>query len=915
MSARWVVCAVVWAAVLSTSIRAQTLPRTPATTWATPVRIGVLAYRGTEDALRTWGPTADYLSEQIPTIRFQVVPLEFGRINQAAARAEVDFVITSPANYVELEAEYGATRILTLVAYRQGTELTRFAAVVFARAQRTDLNTFEDLVGRTFIATDPNSFGGWWMAWREMKQRGIDPNRDLARLEFAGTQDQVVYAVRDGRADAGTVRTDQLEQMAAEGRIDLSQFRVIQQQPTTAEFPFLRSTRLYPEWAIARLGHVPAELAKQVAVALLQMPRNSVAAQAARAAGWTIPLDYTPVHELMRELRLGPYRAYGRITLGQAVRQYWPWALGGAALLLGAFSTTAYVLRLNYRLGRLRRRLEAELAQRRRADEALLESEQRHRAVIEQASEGIILTDADSRRIIEANPAIARLLGYTLDQLVGRLIYDLIADTREGIDARIARVLESKVPLVGERPFRRRDGSVVTVESSAVVVEWSGRRVICTVVRDITERKRAEEALRQSEQRTRQIVETAHDAFVSIDASGYITGWNAQAEATFGWRRQEAIGRELAETIVPPQHRQAHRQGLKRFLAGGEGHLLNRRIEITALHRDGHEFPVELSISPLRIGDTVQFNAFIHDITHRRQAQQLLEQKNRELEQAVQSEREAIEKLKATQSALVQAEKLAALGQMVAGVAHEINNPLSFVANNVAVLQRDLAAMRKLLELYRAQDALLAAHNPAVAAEACELARRIDLDYTLSNLDDLLVRSREGLRRIQQIVGDLRDFARLDQNQLQEADLNAGIESTVNIIQGLARKRQVRIELMLGQIPPVTCYPAKINQVVMNLLSNAIDACKPGDVVTVATRTEDEQALIEVADTGCGIDPSIRARIFDPFFTTKPIGQGTGLGLSISYGIVQDHSGRIEVESEPGRGSKFVVYLPLQARK
>jgi signal transduction histidine kinase len=258
----------------------------------------------------------------------------------------------------------------------------------------------------------------------------------------------------------------------------------------------------------------------------------------------------------------------------------------------------------------------------------------------------------------------------------------------------------------------------------------------------------------------------------------------------------------------------------------------------------------------------------------------------------------------------VQSEKLAALGQLVAGVAHEINNPLSYVSNNVAVLQRDVRALRELVAVYQQAEDLLQAQRPELHARARELAEAMDLAYTLDNLEGLMARSREGLKRIQQIVKDLRDFARLDESDLYEIDLNAGIESTVNIVRGQAKKQQVALELDLGPVPGVTCYPAKINQVVLNLVTNALDATPPGGKVTVGTRAQDGQVEIFVADTGSGIDPAIRDRIFDPFFTTKPQGKGTGLGLSISYGIVQAHKGTIDFESTPGQGTRFRVLLP-----
>jgi signal transduction histidine kinase len=252
-------------------------------------------------------------------------------------------------------------------------------------------------------------------------------------------------------------------------------------------------------------------------------------------------------------------------------------------------------------------------------------------------------------------------------------------------------------------------------------------------------------------------------------------------------------------------------------------------------------------------------------------------------------------------------------------VAHEINNPLAFVMNNVVVLHRDVAAVRKMVELYQAVLPALAQASPEQHAQIRELDEQIDLAYTVKNLSDMLDRSKEGLKRIKQIVGDLREFSRQETvTELQDAvDLNAAVASTVNIIRGQARGRGVEIETELSPtLPGIICQASKINQVVLNLISNAIDACGRGGKVIVRTRPATDRAgvEVEVVDNGKGIDPAIRDRIFDPFFTTKPQGQGTGLGLSISHGIVSEHGGTISVDSTPGQGSRFLVRLPCEPK-
>ena len=427
----------------------------------------------------------------------------------------------------------------------------------------------------------------------------------------------------------------------------------------------------------------------------------------------------------------------------------------------------------------------------------------------------------------------------------------------------------------------------------------------------LSEIRAKEQALRESEVFYHSLVESLPQSILRKDLEGRFTFCNRNFCRELNLTPEQVRGKNDHD-FYPHDLATKYREDDARVIAAGQP------FEAVEEHitPSGHTIYVQITKTPLydSSGRVIGIQGIFWDVTGRKQAEEQLQMQNLLLQEMAESERQAHEELKKFQSHLVQSEKLAGLGQMVAGVAHEINNPLSFVSNNVAVLQRDLAEMIAILALYREAEETLTSHQPELVERVREIRDRVDLDYSLDNLPRLLNRTRDGLARIQQIVKDLRVFARLDEGALNEVDLNEGVLSTISIIQGHAKKKRVQVETDLNNLPPVTCFAAKINQVIMNLVMNAIDACDEGGSVNIRTRPEndDEGVRVDVIDTGCGIDPIICERIFDPFFTTKPVGVGTGLGLSISYGIIKDHGGKIDVESIPGEGSRFTVHLSTQ---
>ena len=318
---------------------------------ADEIKVGLRANRGVERAIQKWQATADFLNKKIPEHHFVLQPYEINsKLNQAVSRQEFSFILTNPAAHVEQKIRYGVSAIATLINKREGKGYTQFGSVIFTRSDRDDISHFHDLIGKKFMAADELGFGGWRIAWREFQSVGINPFKDFSLLSFGGgIQQNVVYAVRDRKVDVGTVRTDLLERMAKQGEIELSSFKVIEPKITEG-FDFLHSTRLYPEWPFAKAKHTPDDLARRVASVLYSIPEDSEAAWEGNYVGWTLPLDYQPVDELLRELKVGPYMNIGQPSLLAIMRSYWQVIVAVCLLFIIITSANFLITRANRRM-------------------------------------------------------------------------------------------------------------------------------------------------------------------------------------------------------------------------------------------------------------------------------------------------------------------------------------------------------------------------------------------------------------------------------------------------------------------------------------------------------------------------------------------------------------------------------------
>ncbi len=396
--------------------------------------------------------------------------------------------------------------------------------------------------------------------------------------------------------------------------------------------------------------------------------------------------------------------------------------------------------------------------------------------------------------------------------------------------------------------------------------EWAEEETLRAMV--------AEAKLQESEQQTRLIIDTAYDAFVAIDADSAITAWNPQSEKIFGWTRGEALGRGLAETIIPPQHRDAHKRGLQRFLTTGEGPVLNKRIEITALRRDGTEFPVELSIRPLKVGDSYTFNAFIADITERKRAH------------------EELQKAKQAADAASRAKS-----QFLATMSHELRTPLNAIIGFSEVLEDQTFG-----ELNSKQ-----AHY---------------ISNVLASGRDLL-----------KLINDILDLSKVEAGHIvldySTFEIGPTVQNIVGVVTALAAKTRLTVDIEMDpSLPPLTADQTKFRQIFYNLLSNALKFTPQGGSVKVTVSVDQVRPLdrragprvrLSVTDTGIGLKREDHERIFGEFVqvdsTYARRQQGTGLGLALTRRLVELQDGHIRVDSAgEGQGSTFTVVLRLEPK-
>jgi PAS domain S-box-containing protein len=389
-----------------------------------------------------------------------------------------------------------------------------------------------------------------------------------------------------------------------------------------------------------------------------------------------------------------------------------------------------------------------------------------------------------------------------------------------------------------------------------------------------------------------------------VDTGLNTTFMNPAAARMLGWKTEELVGRPLHAIMHhtrPDGHPYPSTEcPTYRALKGGTQIQVDDEV---FWRKDGTSFEVDYTTTPLWEEDAIAGAVVVFtDITSRKQAE-------REAQKNYTEMKALNRKLEDAHSQLLQSEKMASIGQLAAGVAHEINNPIGYVHSNLGSLDKYIRALLGIVDAYGKAEASIT--DGEALSRVRTAKQEADLEFLREDVNALLSESQEGITRVKKIVQDLKDFSHVDEAEWQWANLHHGLDATLNIVWNeLKYKAEVIKEY--GSLIEIECFPSQLNQVFMNLLVNAGHAIEAGGTITIRTGAEAEQVWVEIADSGKGIAPEHLTRIFEPFFTTKPVGKGTGLGLSLSYGIVEKHHGRIEVESEIGKGTTFRVWLPIK---
>jgi two-component system NtrC family sensor kinase len=550
-----------------------------------------------------------------------------------------------------------------------------------------------------------------------------------------------------------------------------------------------------------------------------------------------------------------------------------------------------------------KKRLTNRLQEKKRLEEVIINSRNKLMVIFDTIAEHILSLDS-TYNIVFANKAFSEDLGEEAKSIPGQKCYTI----KHGLDTPCFEygyacpaqsVFNSGIPYSSAGVHLDSEGRKRYDEFSVLPVRNSSGKVIqvIKISRDITAQMESEEALRESEEFTRRIINSSADCIKILDLEGRLLFMSPGGQRLRGI---DDINPFLNKSWIEYWEGADKDAAFAAISKAKQGDVGTFRGYCPSLNGKPKWWDVVITPIVGANGSVDRLLSVSRDITDRKRVE---------------------DKLASARAQLHQSEKMAAIGQLAAGVAHEINNPIGFINSNLSTLKGYVEDLSRLINTYeklqkevlsRSEERDSRHANLVNAIDRCK--EDIDYDFVMNDLDKLISESQEGTERVKKIVSDLKDFSHAGKDELQYADINRCVESTLNIVWNEI-KYKTTVAKEFGDLPEVYCYPHKLNQVFMNLFVNAAQAIEKKGEIRISTRFCDSDAPyveIKISDTGSGIPEEFLPRIFDPFFTTKPVGEGTGLGLHMAYGIVEKHHGRIDVKSEVGKGTTFTIVLPVK---
>lgn len=562
------------------------------------VKVAVLSMWSGETTKKMWQPTVEYLNRTIPHQHFRLTPVKPDQTEQLVKSNAIDFIITSPGNYIELEASSGISRLAIRKKKYNKQTVNQLSAVIFSHADRNDINTLNDLRNKSFMAVKNNNFAGFQIAWLEFDKIGINPFKDFSKLEFAGhSQDNIVYSVLNKKTDAATVRSGILEKMADEGLIDLSKLKILNRQ-ANKQFPFIHSAALYPEWPIAKLKNTSDELAKEVTIALLNLPANSLNEKTYHSAGWSVAGDYFAVRNIFKELNIAPYN----IVQPDWLEKHWK-----EILLVFIFVFPALFIYI--------REIHAATGTDKKQN---FRPETQWSTALDFLDEPIYMVDLEDK-IIRANKAFYKKINSTYEEAVGRVVTDFTHPEGEETPCKVCQarkdLRDTVITLEADDPANKMSQPL---EISLYVVRDKNKQAIAIVqkMRDLSEDREQQNIFRRNERLFTELLDATPDPLLISNADGTIVLVNTQFEKQIGFSREEIIGHKI-EKLVPGEFQHNHKHIRETYTSDSEYRPMNKVENLFIVHKNHGKIPVDISLTPFTIDNEKLIISSIHDISER----------------------------------------------------------------------------------------------------------------------------------------------------------------------------------------------------------------------------------------------------------------------------------------------------------